>query len=168
EMGATVAHVDEQSVRDLPGLMKVVVRKDFVGVVAQTQYQAVVAARKLVVRWNPGPFDHARRTQVLPHHLVPAYRSPADYPAKLPTLLDPRQRCGRQAQSRLDVRHILRGQSLQVFKGGVPFEASTRLANHRRSEGCWGGFEVEGAGFADRSCGQSRGGKRTRHCLRGL
>jgi nicotinate dehydrogenase subunit B len=50
EMGATVAHVDEQSVHDLPGLMNVVVRKDFVGVVAQTQYQAVVAARKLVVR----------------------------------------------------------------------------------------------------------------------
>jgi nicotinate dehydrogenase subunit B len=55
EMGATVAHVDEQSVRDIPGLTKVVVRKDFVGVVAQTQYQAVVAARKLAVRWNPGP-----------------------------------------------------------------------------------------------------------------
>lgn len=55
EMGATVAHVDEESVRDVPGLIKVVVRKDFVGVVAQTQYQAVMAARKLVVRWNPGP-----------------------------------------------------------------------------------------------------------------
>ena len=34
---------------------KVVVRKDFVGVVAETQYQAVVAARQLVVQWNPGP-----------------------------------------------------------------------------------------------------------------
>jgi CO/xanthine dehydrogenase Mo-binding subunit len=62
EMGATVAHVDEQSVRDLPGLTKVVVRKDFVGVVAQTQYQAVVAARKLVVRWNPGPPLPAQKT----------------------------------------------------------------------------------------------------------
>jgi nicotinate dehydrogenase subunit B len=62
EMGATVAHVDEQSVRDLPGLMKVVVRKDFVGVVAQTQHQAAVAARKLVVRWNPGPSLPAQKT----------------------------------------------------------------------------------------------------------
>ena len=62
EMGATVAHVDEQSVRDLPGVMKVVVRKDFVGVVAQTQYQAVVAARKLVVRWSPGPSLPAQKT----------------------------------------------------------------------------------------------------------
>ena len=38
-----------------PGLVKVVVRKDFVGVVAETQYQAMLAARQLVVRWNPGP-----------------------------------------------------------------------------------------------------------------
>ena len=49
EMGATVAHVDESSVRSIPGLVKVVVRKNFVGVVAETQYQAVVAARQLAV-----------------------------------------------------------------------------------------------------------------------
>jgi nicotinate dehydrogenase subunit B len=69
EMGATVAHVDQQSVRNLPGLIKVVVRKDFVGVVAETQYQAVLAARQLAVRWNPGPelprqdnfFDHLQK-----------------------------------------------------------------------------------------------------------
>jgi CO/xanthine dehydrogenase Mo-binding subunit len=39
----------------IPGVTKVVVRKDFVGVVAETQYQALLAARQLVVRWNPGP-----------------------------------------------------------------------------------------------------------------
>ncbi len=55
EMGATVAAVEEHSISDLPGVVKIVVRKDFVGVVAQTQYQAILAARKLVVRWNPGP-----------------------------------------------------------------------------------------------------------------
>lgn len=55
EMGATVGHVDEASVRNIPGLIKVVVRKDFVGVVADKQYQAVLAARQLVIRWNPGP-----------------------------------------------------------------------------------------------------------------
>jgi len=55
EMGATVAHVDEQSVRNIQGLVKVVVRKDFVGVVAETQYHAILAARQLAVRWNPGP-----------------------------------------------------------------------------------------------------------------
>ena len=62
EMGATVAHVDESSVRGIPGLTKVVVRKNFVGVVAETQYQAVVAARQLVVRWNPGPPLPAQET----------------------------------------------------------------------------------------------------------
>jgi nicotinate dehydrogenase subunit B len=69
EMRATVAHVDEQSVRNVRGLVKVVVRKDFVGVVAETQYQATLAARQLAVRWNPGPelpaqkdfFDHLQK-----------------------------------------------------------------------------------------------------------
>jgi nicotinate dehydrogenase subunit B len=55
EMGATVAHVDEQSVRHISGLKQVVIRKDFIGVVAETQYQAILAARQLAVRWNPGP-----------------------------------------------------------------------------------------------------------------
>ena len=62
EMGATVAEVDEHSVSALPGLRKVVVRKDFVGVVAETQYQAVIAARRLAVRWNPGPPLPAQKT----------------------------------------------------------------------------------------------------------
>jgi len=55
EMGGTVAHVDERSVHSVPGLVKVVVRKNFVGVVAETQYQAGLAAGKLAVQWNPGP-----------------------------------------------------------------------------------------------------------------
>src|SRR5580693_5824703 len=69
EMGATLVHVDEQSVRSVPGLVRVVVRKNFVGVVAETQYQAGLAARKLAVQWNPGPelpsqngfFDYLQR-----------------------------------------------------------------------------------------------------------
>jgi nicotinate dehydrogenase subunit B len=55
EMGATLARVDEQSLRKMPGLVKVVIRKDFVGVVAETQYQAGLAARQLAVQWNAGP-----------------------------------------------------------------------------------------------------------------
>lgn len=54
-MGATVKHVDESSVSNIPGMVKVVVRKDFVGVVAETQYAAIQAAQKLKVEWNPGP-----------------------------------------------------------------------------------------------------------------
>jgi CO/xanthine dehydrogenase Mo-binding subunit len=55
EMGGTVAHVDERSVHSVPGLVKVVVRKNFVGVVAETQYQAGLAAGRLAVQWDPGP-----------------------------------------------------------------------------------------------------------------
>ncbi len=62
QMGATLAGVDESSVRHLPGFIKVVVRKDFLGVVAETQYAAILAARQLVARWNPGPPVPAQTT----------------------------------------------------------------------------------------------------------
>jgi nicotinate dehydrogenase subunit B len=55
QIGATVAHVDEKSVEAIPGFIKVVVRKNFVGVVAEKQWQAAQAAEKLRVIWNPAP-----------------------------------------------------------------------------------------------------------------
>jgi nicotinate dehydrogenase subunit B len=54
-VGATLVGVDESSVRDIPGFVKVVVKNDFVGVIAEKQWQAVQAANKLKVVWNPGP-----------------------------------------------------------------------------------------------------------------
>ena len=51
-VGCTLVKVDESSVRGLPGLVKVVVRKNFVGVVAQKQWQAQQAAAKLKVEWS--------------------------------------------------------------------------------------------------------------------
>jgi nicotinate dehydrogenase subunit B len=53
-VGATVVSVDESSVRGVPGLVKVVVKKNFVGVVAQKQWQAAQAAEMLKVNWTPG------------------------------------------------------------------------------------------------------------------
>jgi CO/xanthine dehydrogenase Mo-binding subunit len=53
-VGAMVAGVNETPVRNLPGLIKVVVRQNFVGVVAQKQWQAIEAARLLEVAWTPG------------------------------------------------------------------------------------------------------------------
>jgi CO/xanthine dehydrogenase Mo-binding subunit len=53
-VGATVASVDEASVRGISGLVKVVVRKNFVGVVAEKQAQAIAAAAGLQVVWTPG------------------------------------------------------------------------------------------------------------------
>jgi CO/xanthine dehydrogenase Mo-binding subunit len=50
--GATLAGVDESSVRTLPGVVKVVVRRNFVGVVAEKPYQALQAASKLKATWT--------------------------------------------------------------------------------------------------------------------
>ncbi|HEY2844157.1 MAG TPA: molybdopterin cofactor-binding domain-containing protein, partial [Bryobacteraceae bacterium] len=54
-VGATVAGVDESSVQGMPGLLRVVVKKDFVGVVAEKPWQAIQAAARLKVTWTPGP-----------------------------------------------------------------------------------------------------------------
>ncbi len=53
-VGATVVNVDESSVSDVPGVVKVVVKNNFVGVVAEKQWQAIQAANKLKVNWAPG------------------------------------------------------------------------------------------------------------------
>jgi CO/xanthine dehydrogenase Mo-binding subunit len=54
EVGATLVSVDEGSLKGLPGLVKVVVKNNFVGVVAEKPWQAVQAASKLKVTWNGG------------------------------------------------------------------------------------------------------------------
>jgi nicotinate dehydrogenase subunit B len=69
EIGAAVASVDETSVQHVPGLIKVVVRHNFVGVVAEKQWQAAQAASDLKIEWKPGPglppqqdfYDHIRK-----------------------------------------------------------------------------------------------------------
>jgi nicotinate dehydrogenase subunit B len=53
-MGAVVVRVDETSVQGMPGLVKVVVKKNFVGVVTQKPWQALQAAGKLKVTWTAG------------------------------------------------------------------------------------------------------------------
>jgi len=55
EIGATIAQLDDKSVAHIPGLIKVVVRNNFVGVVAEKQWQAAQAAKQLKVTWKPGP-----------------------------------------------------------------------------------------------------------------
>src|SRR5499426_4509562 len=53
-VGARLLSVDEASVRDAPGLVEVVVRKDFVGVVATKPWQAQLAAARLSGSWTKG------------------------------------------------------------------------------------------------------------------
>ncbi len=54
-VGATLVSVDESSVSGMPGFVKVVVKNNFVGVVAEKPWQAMQIARKLKVTWTPGP-----------------------------------------------------------------------------------------------------------------
>ncbi len=51
-IGAKVVSVDEASVAGLPGNVKVVVKNDFVGVVADKEWQALQAAQELKVTWS--------------------------------------------------------------------------------------------------------------------
>ncbi|HKE85877.1 MAG TPA: molybdopterin cofactor-binding domain-containing protein [Vicinamibacterales bacterium] len=53
-VGATVMGVDESSVRDVPGLVNVVVKQNFVGVVTQKPWHAMQAASRLKVSWSAG------------------------------------------------------------------------------------------------------------------
>lgn len=52
-LGNSLLAVDEHSIAHLPGIVKVVVNGDFVGVVAQREEQAIAAMYALKVRWQP-------------------------------------------------------------------------------------------------------------------
>ncbi len=53
-IGATLVDVDQSSISGIPGVVKVVTRKNFVGVVAERQWQAARAVERLKVRWSEG------------------------------------------------------------------------------------------------------------------
>jgi nicotinate dehydrogenase subunit B len=51
-VGSTLQGVDESSIKQIPGIVKVVVKGNFVGVVAQTEWAAIRAAQTLKVSWT--------------------------------------------------------------------------------------------------------------------
>jgi len=54
EVGATLVRVDEASVNTMPGFVKVVVKNNFVGVVAEKPWQATQIAAALKSEWTKG------------------------------------------------------------------------------------------------------------------
>ena len=50
--GATVVSIDETSVKNIRGYVKTVVKRNFVGVVADTEWAAVRAAKELKIDWS--------------------------------------------------------------------------------------------------------------------
>jgi nicotinate dehydrogenase subunit B len=51
-IGATLQSIDEDSVNDIPGLTRVVRVANFVGVIAETEWGAIQASRRLKVTWS--------------------------------------------------------------------------------------------------------------------
>jgi nicotinate dehydrogenase subunit B len=51
--GATLKRIDESSVADLPGFVRVVSRGNYVAVICEREEQAIEAARALAVEWEP-------------------------------------------------------------------------------------------------------------------
>jgi nicotinate dehydrogenase subunit B len=72
-LGATLVSYDESTIRDIPGVVKVVRIENFIGVVAKSEWGAIKAARQLSVKWsawNGLPeqaklWEHVRGTKVL-------------------------------------------------------------------------------------------------------
>jgi nicotinate dehydrogenase subunit B len=54
-VGTSLIAVDEESVRDIPGLVAVIRIGDFVGLVAEREENAVKAAAQLKITWKPTP-----------------------------------------------------------------------------------------------------------------
>lgn len=52
-VGTSLLEVDESSIAHIPGLVRIVVIRDFIGVVALREEQAAKAARELKVTWKP-------------------------------------------------------------------------------------------------------------------
>ncbi|HKF12670.1 MAG TPA: molybdopterin cofactor-binding domain-containing protein [Xanthobacteraceae bacterium] len=51
-IGATLESVDETSIKDIPGVVKVVRQGNFLGVVAESEWGAIKAAQKLKASWS--------------------------------------------------------------------------------------------------------------------
>ncbi|MBY4732341.1 xanthine dehydrogenase family protein molybdopterin-binding subunit [Cupriavidus pauculus] len=54
-VGSSLIGIDETSIASVPGVVRVYVEGDFVGVVAEREEQAIEAARRLKVRWKAVP-----------------------------------------------------------------------------------------------------------------
>src|SRR5258708_22428567 len=75
-IGATLVSVDEGSVKTIPGVVKVVREGNFLGVVAQSEWGAIRAARQLKATWSPWAglpeqaklYDHVRTSAVAKDH----------------------------------------------------------------------------------------------------
>ncbi|MFG1174261.1 molybdopterin cofactor-binding domain-containing protein [Erwiniaceae bacterium CAU 1747] len=75
-LGHSLISVDESSVAHLRGIVKIVVKHDFVGIVARREEQAIAAMRALKVEWQPWAQVPALDPESLPVTLADCAKSP--------------------------------------------------------------------------------------------
>lgn len=78
--GASVRHVDDAEARGMPGLVAIVRQRDFIGVVAEREEEAIRAAEVLHVEWStPEPLPNQRSIPTLmprmPHETMEVARA---------------------------------------------------------------------------------------------
>src|SRR5690606_29210350 len=77
-LGAVLEDVDEASVKDIPGLVRVVHEGNFLAVVAETEWAAVRGARELRAKWSEAEtlpeqdrlWEHMRATKVVEEEIT--------------------------------------------------------------------------------------------------
>lgn len=77
--GATLKSVDESSIKDVPGVVKVVSRGNYVAVVCEREEHAIRAARQLKVEWTPpasAPFPSSENLFTFMRAATPSSSNP--------------------------------------------------------------------------------------------
>ncbi len=152
-IGATLKSVDAASLKDIPGLVKIVRVANFLGVVCKGEWAAIKAARQLKAEWTTWDglpeqaklWDHVRHTKVF-HDDVTQAKGDAD------AALAGAASAGRQDAEgvlrlrdpypRLD-RPVLRHRRMERWQAdlldGQPSDAQSRHAARRHEQGQAGG-----------------------------
>jgi nicotinate dehydrogenase subunit B len=94
-IGARLENVDESSVKDVPGLVAVVRERDFLGIVATTEWGAIQAARKLKATWSAWEglpdsaklWEHVRGTKIAKDEVTSQVGNSAEAMLKAPKRL---------------------------------------------------------------------------------
>ncbi len=88
--GATCLAIDEASVRDVPGFLRVVRKGNYVAVVCEREEQAIRAARQLKVQWQKpaqAPFPSSEDLFSFMRQATPAFSAPASGTGDVPAAL---------------------------------------------------------------------------------
>src|SRR5208337_4501262 len=72
-IGSKLESVDESSIKDIPGIVNVVRQGNFLGVVAQSEWSAIRAARDISTSWSKSEtlpnanklWEHVRSTKIV-------------------------------------------------------------------------------------------------------